>query len=564
MDAREAWILRLTDDDGRIGLGEAVLEPDDGEVGGDRARGAGARGGRDGAASGRLPTGDELEAHGRPGRALRAALDARAARPRRGAGRRRCRADGDGVGRQRDDRRCSGPRPSAEAARQAVAAGFTTLKLKAGAERETEVLVDRVRAVRTAVGPDVRLRLDVNGAWDLETADGAARGGRAVRARVRGAAAGRRRRRRRWPSSGAGSASRSRPTRPSTPLRAARELLDAGAVDVLVVKPARVGGPVAARRSRRSRPSAACRSSSAPCSRPAWGSRRRSRWRRRCRTARLAGRRRRDHGLATAGCSSTTCCVDELVVEDGRMRLPDGAAGRAGSGSRSTSDALARYRAESRGGRAGDATVAWPGPRCDEAAMRRAASTADGRHLGRARRRHAMARRRAGGVVGGRSRGVAASVDRSTVAALLGDPARRRRGGAASRRADAARASRRARRAGAVARPARRGAVPADATTPVRRRPDPRRRPAVVVLTSGTTGAAEGRRAARRGAGRERRLRGSRRCRRRPAGCSRWASGTSPASGSCGGRSRGRVPVRIVARADPAALLAALARRARR
>ena len=32
------------------------------------------------------------------------------------------------------------------------------------------MLVERVRAVRAAVGPDVRLRLDVNGAWDLETA----------------------------------------------------------------------------------------------------------------------------------------------------------------------------------------------------------------------------------------------------------------------------------------------------------------------------------------------------------------------------------------------------------
>ena len=32
------------------------------------------------------------------------------------------------------------------------------------------MLVERVRAIRTAVGPDVRLRLDVNGAWDLATA----------------------------------------------------------------------------------------------------------------------------------------------------------------------------------------------------------------------------------------------------------------------------------------------------------------------------------------------------------------------------------------------------------
>ena len=63
------------------------------------------------------------------------------------------------------------PREGAEAALQAIEAGFTTLKLKAGAERETEDLVARVRAIRQAVGPDVRLRLDVNGAWDLPTAE---------------------------------------------------------------------------------------------------------------------------------------------------------------------------------------------------------------------------------------------------------------------------------------------------------------------------------------------------------------------------------------------------------
>ena len=37
------------------------------------------------------------------------------------------------------------PREGAEAALQAIEAGFTTLKLKAGAERETEDLVERVR-----------------------------------------------------------------------------------------------------------------------------------------------------------------------------------------------------------------------------------------------------------------------------------------------------------------------------------------------------------------------------------------------------------------------------------
>ncbi len=52
----------------------------------------------------------------------------------------------------------------AEEARQAVAAGFGTLKLKV-AGRPLDVDEARVKAVREAVGPDVKLRLDANGGW---------------------------------------------------------------------------------------------------------------------------------------------------------------------------------------------------------------------------------------------------------------------------------------------------------------------------------------------------------------------------------------------------------------
>jgi len=59
--------------------------------------------------------------------------------------------------------------------------GFTTFKLKLGAESvkaddmrqvsQTHVSdVEQVRAVREALGPEVRIRVDVNAAWDLETA----------------------------------------------------------------------------------------------------------------------------------------------------------------------------------------------------------------------------------------------------------------------------------------------------------------------------------------------------------------------------------------------------------
>ena len=133
---------------------------------------------------------------------------------------------------------------AAEAARQSVESGFLTLKVKAGAERETEVLVERIRAIREAVGPDVRLRLDVNGAWDLATAE--ERLEAIARFDIEFAeqpvatdeidALAELRRRVRVPIA-ADEAAES--------VRAVRDLLRAEAVDVLVIKPARVGGPLA-------------------------------------------------------------------------------------------------------------------------------------------------------------------------------------------------------------------------------------------------------------------------------------------------------------------------------
>jgi len=62
-----------------------------------------------------------------------------------------------------------------------AADGFTTFKLKLGRESVKSPLeatisrtrggdVEQVRAVREAVGPEARIRVDVNAAWDLETA----------------------------------------------------------------------------------------------------------------------------------------------------------------------------------------------------------------------------------------------------------------------------------------------------------------------------------------------------------------------------------------------------------
>ena len=49
---------------------------------------------------------------------------------------------------------------------RAVDAGYRTLKLKIGDESD----VERVDAVRSAVGSDVAIRLDANGRWDLASA----------------------------------------------------------------------------------------------------------------------------------------------------------------------------------------------------------------------------------------------------------------------------------------------------------------------------------------------------------------------------------------------------------
>lgn len=61
------------------------------------------------------------------------------------------------------------PAATARAATRAVAAGFDCLKIKVGA-REPGADVDRLRAVRDAVGPDIALRADANAAWSRSEA----------------------------------------------------------------------------------------------------------------------------------------------------------------------------------------------------------------------------------------------------------------------------------------------------------------------------------------------------------------------------------------------------------
>jgi muconate cycloisomerase len=60
------------------------------------------------------------------------------------------------------------PEPAAEIACWAISQGFQTMKVKVGINPEADVA--RVRAVREAIGPKIRLGVDANGGWSPEQA----------------------------------------------------------------------------------------------------------------------------------------------------------------------------------------------------------------------------------------------------------------------------------------------------------------------------------------------------------------------------------------------------------
>ncbi len=59
---------------------------------------------------------------------------------------------------------------AAEEAKAAVASGFRCVKLKVGWEQDISREIERIAAVREAVGPGVHLRLDANEGWNREQA----------------------------------------------------------------------------------------------------------------------------------------------------------------------------------------------------------------------------------------------------------------------------------------------------------------------------------------------------------------------------------------------------------
>lgn len=230
--ARDAWILRIRDGDGREGVGEANLDPAADDAALERLA----------AAVRRWLDSREVDATSAEGRAVVGAIEA--AQLDLGA----FAVDGASTATAVAVNATIATEDSAAsvaAARDAVDKGFTTLKLKGGSERSTAALIERLTAIRAVVGDAIALRLDVNGAWDLATAgerlaalaplgleyveqpiapgDPAALG--ALRAE--------------------GVVPLAADESVDSP-RAARALLAAGAADVLVVKPGRVGGPLVA------------------------------------------------------------------------------------------------------------------------------------------------------------------------------------------------------------------------------------------------------------------------------------------------------------------------------
>lgn len=164
LERRELILLRLRDEDGLVGLGEAVP--------------LSLRGGTK-----PKQVVEQLEALGRrraldetvlrevgtdlspPARcaALTALLDLRG---------KRAVAEGRGSAGPAAPVRCNAtlvagdPAAVVMAAERWAADGFTTFKLKLGTGDDAA----QVRAVREALGPRARIRVDANGAWDLETA----------------------------------------------------------------------------------------------------------------------------------------------------------------------------------------------------------------------------------------------------------------------------------------------------------------------------------------------------------------------------------------------------------
>jgi o-succinylbenzoate synthase len=62
------------------------------------------------------------------------------------------------------------PEDAVQAALKAIEAGFTCIKLKVGIMGSNQAEIERIKAVRSAIGPSIQLRLDANEGWEPEQA----------------------------------------------------------------------------------------------------------------------------------------------------------------------------------------------------------------------------------------------------------------------------------------------------------------------------------------------------------------------------------------------------------
>ncbi len=161
---REMVLLRLRDEDGLAGLGEAVPLSLRGGAGLDTVV----------AELERLGESEELDEAGLRGGSAALSAPARCAaltalldlRGRRAASERGAASEPAPAVRCNATLVAGDPAAVVSAAESWAADGFSTFKLKLGTGDDAA----QVRAVREALGPRARIRVDANGAWDVETA----------------------------------------------------------------------------------------------------------------------------------------------------------------------------------------------------------------------------------------------------------------------------------------------------------------------------------------------------------------------------------------------------------
>lgn len=230
---RDAWLLRLRDVDGRMGIGEASIEPAATGAMLDRLAAAV----RHAAEAGMAPEG--LSA---VDLAVQAAFDAATtdlALHDHPLAPESVRVNGT-IATSRLD-------ATLDAARSLIDRGFDCLKLKVGGEPTMDHFVERLSLVRALIGEVTELRIDANGVWDRATAvSWSAAVGHLGLSYIEQPVGphdleGLAWVRHRSPVRVAADESVDSPT-------GADAVLAADAADVLVVKPARVGGPRAALR----------------------------------------------------------------------------------------------------------------------------------------------------------------------------------------------------------------------------------------------------------------------------------------------------------------------------